>query len=605
MEDDYASHSATIQKWSPIEVIEHIESVDLFDWKFIAWCQTVKEKLEPDLINIMQERSGNEQLQASLLLVHLGNSIGTKGIISCLQSLDINFQNSVLLKTSLLPLSNLGSQAPVPIEKQALVEALQPFLQLDSSSQFSEYTQELAVRIVMLLDVPEAAEIVSPLLRISPISVKATILHFFARKGEDHGALEVAKELIEIESRVHATVGSLEAYCKGENIDLSRRASNILVDFVLKNYRQQGNDFANHLWHAMDGLVEAEHPDIKRILEQVLHGPVIDFRRGIALRHLAPLDEDAGVSRLTRALQDSNLRQYASESISAIGAVGDNSALSVALLNAIEQEQRERVLAKLVNAYVAVGAELTTMQKPVLERLDPGTRMHLKWLTSGITPQYAANLMVQAEVVPSVSEDTLKDLEAHWTKDWSAFRVVREILDRQMAWFDTESGISPPDYLDLLAHLLTISDPIFQATDFEQTVNEDNGESLVRYRYMNNEYSFLARNFGDFYDVASVLQGLNQALADAGAGERFMLLYTGDQTTCVIFVPRDSFITVAQQLDLPLESDEDAGQKQGRAFEDVVFRTLLQENQPGKRSLISRLVRWILTTFWGNNREQH
>lgn len=75
--------------------------------------------------------------------------------------------------------------------------------------------------------------------------------------------------------------------------------------------------------------------------------------------------------------------------------------------------------------------------------------------------------------------------------------------------------------------------------------------------YNDKAFKFTARNLGDWHDERAVIAGLNEALQDAGREERFMQLYTGDQTCLVTFAPEPAFRQTAAVLHLPLEDDQD------------------------------------------------
>jgi hypothetical protein len=598
---------AIIHGWTPEGVIDNIESADYIDSQFIQWCRTVKEDLLSGLTRIMQEEQGNARLTASLLLLHLGESVGTDGIISCLREEDPQFQIRILSSLSVMPLqlvegdTSRWSRTPVPLEKEALFTALEPLLKTPTKTapmSLEARTQFLAVGIALKLNLPQAERQVLPFLRNGPPRVRSQILIYLSRRGEDKGALDVAKELLQADTEVHSTVGCLETYCQSENPNLARRAADILVEFVQINKDRPGNDVTNHIWHALDGIMAAKHPQREQLLKEVLNGPVIDWRRDVALRHLALLEGEAGLYRLKEALTVPELCQAAAEGIADQAKGRSDPDLVDALVTATHQEQRGRVLAKLVNALVAIDADVATHLKDVMDRLKPDDAMRVYWLTNNITPSNVAERLVDAGAISLPTETQLRELENEWEKKQAAHQIMISLLGDRLAWFDTESGLVTPDYLDLITLFLDISQPVFKAENFSQTVDDASGDSTVRFIFDSREYAFTAQNFGDWYDVPSVIEGLNQALTDSGRSERFLSLYTGDQTAAIVFAPGKAFRQVAHDLRFPLEDNAGVAIQRGITYERQVFEELeRQENRKRKGqqrpSWGQRVLKWL------------
>jgi hypothetical protein len=86
-------------------------------------------------------------------------------------------------------------------------------------------------------------------------------------------------------------------------------------------------------------------------------------------------------------------------------------------------------------------------------------------------------------------------------------------------------------------------------------------------------YAVKAENHGDWYDTAAVLGLLNALLIEQKSELRFVTLPTGDQTASVLVGPLPAF--EALQADGLLElADSEAAMKDGKAFEEEVFRKL-------------------------------
>lgn len=244
-------------------MIDEIESIDLFDPTFIQWCWSVKAELVSDLMERMREGRGETSARASLLLLYLGEPDGTDGIISCLQEPNSKFRISVLSSVSTLPLSTDGFRPQVPVKKQELFVALEPLLEAPEKRETSRQQRihYLAVQIALKLNLPIANERLLPLLMSGSTRIRALLLSNLARRGEDQGALDTAEELLEVDAEIYSAIGALETYSKESDPVLALRSAEILLAFVRANTELPGNDVANHLWHALDGIVAAQHPE--------------------------------------------------------------------------------------------------------------------------------------------------------------------------------------------------------------------------------------------------------------------------------------------------------------------------------------------------------
>lgn len=321
----------------------------------------------------------------------------------------------------------------------------------------------------------------------------------------------------------------------------------------------------------------------------------------MALQHLSALQGETGLWRLKEALADPQLRQFAAKGITKIARGREDPALADALAAAAREESRDWVLTTIVDALVAMGAAGAGLLAELGGQLGPYDVMRLSWLAEGITPRAAAERLVAAGAVPPPSDARLQEVERQWHADRDAGRVVISLLDKagRMAWFDTEAGRVTPDYLHLMTHFLVIGRGIFEADTFSQSVDQASGASQVRFRYAGKEHTFTAQDMGDWYDVPSVLAGLNRALASVGRPERFIPVNTGDQTTAVTLVPETPFRQLAQELRLPLEEDAGAGSRRGLGYEAHVRQVVAQDAQRGRRGqrpgVGLRLRNWLLS----------
>lgn len=146
--------------------------------------------------------------------------------------------------------------------------------------------------------------------------------------------------------------------------------------------------------------------------------------------------------------------------------------------------------------------------------------------------------------------------------------------------FDTETGEVPVHHDFLLLDLAAISRGAFAPTavseEFKNPTSKDDtdGPYLVQFVHQDRLYRVTAENLGDWYDVPAMLAIANRAVADTGAKERFITLYTGDQTAQVLFADPAAVKTAAAESLLVLEDDPDSGRRDGKAFEEQMIEQL-------------------------------
>jgi hypothetical protein len=577
---EQARERAKAQAWTTQRILSELESIDLFDPHIKRHCRTLRDELVPALLHAVRERESFARLNASLLLLYLNEPEGTDGVIACLRDTDENLRIRTLSSISVLPLQSLGEstsvwhEPPVPLKRELILTELLRFIAYPDSTAGS-----IALDVATKLDLPEADRLMRPLLAHSSPKVRLKVLRWLARHGENHGALGVARSLLFASDRDFHTaywvVAALTDYCKTNRSELAGPAADILADYIRSAVNRPDNQTTNLIWRALKGIAAAHHPEERQLLETVLHSSADDWRRGVALERLGDLEGEAGLERLQHALSDATLRKYAAKSIARTAEGHSLPGLIDALVSAAQTETRERVLGELIGALIAVGVAPATLEQ-FSDRLNPGDVMRVHWLVNRLTPRMAIDRLVEAGVIPRPEEDVIRKIEDRWQQQRSPYSIILDLLaeSHRLTGFDTETGMVTVNYLKLIDMFLDISREEFRAEAFSQEVNPTSGESEIQFVCDERVYSFTARNFGDWYDVEAVIHGLNQALEESESAERFIVLYTGDQTCLVTFAPGAAFRRMARELRLPLEDDVQASMKRGVAFEEYVRSSL-------------------------------
>jgi len=139
--------------------------------------------------------------------------------------------------------------------------------------------------------------------------------------------------------------------------------------------------------------------------------------------------------------------------------------------------------------------------------------------------------------------------------------------------FDAETGMHPNRHDGLLYELAELFGDELADASFEETAPHWDSEEPYQLHASSGDRDWhrQAENYGDWYDVAAVLDLINEMAADIGTPNRIMPLQTSDQTVTVIVGPGESLIAAAAE-GLIVPADADAGMARGKAFEEEVRR---------------------------------
>ena len=141
-----------------------------------------------------------------------------------------------------------------------------------------------------------------------------------------------------------------------------------------------------------------------------------------------------------------------------------------------------------------------------------------------------------------------------------------------LTFFDTETGTMPCQHDELIRWFGQYTAEQFIPECPIQLGPTDphfglDSPYIVQFISQERLYRFEAENYGDYYDVESVVGALNAALEDNDQSERFIGLYTGDQCACFVFADPEQFLPIAQKYGLALSESASEAMWAGRAFE--------------------------------------
>lgn len=561
---DRAHAKAKSKAWTVEKIRSQLDSIPQFDHKFWAHCKSMQDELVPALLEAMQNQASMARLNASLLLLHLGEPNGTDGIIACLRDPDETLREKTLLHLSLLPPepfffaknSPYTQSQPVSIKKAPLFAELRTFL-----SQSNAYHIGLALSAIRNMNLSGTETHIQPLLKHPSRDVRAGALSWYASRSDSADAFPAAEELLFAEDVLptdnFGIVQSLGIYCKRENQDLAVPAAELLARFILAYVDYPGNYMANLISNAMNGLKVAGYIQERQLAQAVFQSKEQDWRRGAALRRLAEINGKTEINLLQESLSDRILRPFAAQGITIVFEGRDEIGLTESLIQALWNENRENDVGHLISALIAVTGRSAASLVEGLKPLPPYEAMRVHWLSNKIDPQKAVSLLVKAKVIIPPAQEQIRRIEEEWDTNYRASSVVFNLLTdaERLFWFDGETGKVPVDYIWLLEEFVKISHGVFDAESFSQETDKETGETEVQFVLGNRVHTLKTHDYGDWYDVESLLQGVNEALSKLGRSEQFIWLYTGDQTCAVTFAPERAFRKAAHALRLPLEDD--------------------------------------------------
>ncbi len=210
-----------------------------------------------------------------------------------------------------------------------------------------------------------------------------------------------------------------------------------------------------------------------------------------------------------------------------------------------------------------------------LDRLDKLAQEWVTWRQQGIDLREVLADLHETGVICQTVEELMAEMDQDETSmDVHDPRMVIDAFGHAglLTFFDTETGAIPCQHDDLIrwfgqytAEQFIPECPIqLCPTDHRW---EPDSAYTVQFIYQDRLYRFEAENYGDYYDVESVVGALNEALEDNDQPERFMGLYTGDQCACFVFADPEQFLPIAQKYGLALSENASEAMWAGRAFE--------------------------------------
>jgi hypothetical protein len=218
-----------------------------------------------------------------------------------------------------------------------------------------------------------------------------------------------------------------------------------------------------------------------------------------------------------------------------------------------------------------------------MNRLEEHAREWAVWKLQGLDVRNALGELQAAGVIRQTPEELLARMSARSEEplDMTNPSLFTRALGyaKLTTGFDTETGFVPCNHHYLIQEFADGSDGRFAPECpiqiwHRKSAKDYDSPYLVQFIYHGRLYRFAAENYGDYYDVESVVRALNTALEQNGRRERYIGLYTGDQCAHFVFADPTAFGPIAQKYGLPLSQDASEGMRAGRAYEQYVSEQL-------------------------------
>jgi HEAT repeat protein len=518
----------------------------------------------PALRAMARQRGGVIRLNAARALVEFGDRFGGDVLVECLQSEDSALRKGAIDRVSWLEFRDRMRSPNPPFDADALLVALEPSL-----ADPDRWNRKRALSFVGYLETPKAFDRLVAFLGDARPDMRAEAACMLGDAGYDRGALAAIEDLLREPGSPYrySLIRALEHLCKSTDADLRSRAAAIAIGFIRNNLEEHrhsaldANSLANDVWHCMDGIAAACSPEqrdilngtLRQVLHEVLASKLEWWVRGMALRRLAQMEGQAGISRLIDALSDPDLRKHALEGLALLAAGSDDPAVLATLGNEIQRKGVTHICI-LVKTFLAVGGNAKSFAQDIVDSLEPEIAMTVRWLLDDIGPREAAAKLRPAYGDVAASDEVLQDLDAKWRTAPNATQAVWSLLGvwNRIACVFYKTVQTPVDHNETVRKLAAIAGEQFTIDEVVQTT-QSSGDFRLLLVHQGVGYSFPVQNHGRWCNVRAVLDGLNGILDGLGLPERFIELSSGTSDVAVVtFARADIFMPLAHELGVRL-----------------------------------------------------
>jgi hypothetical protein len=488
----------------------------------------------------------------------------------------------------LLNLSFMDSQASLRITNPALIRELHKLIRSP------EYGQ-LAMNICVGFAVPGTLEEIWRCVPEAPAELKAEMAFWLSRLKLDRRTFQLCSEGLSGEDKGthYRYLTAMEHFIEGEDQVLAQEVLERMADDLLRTLSQKKVSMLDFPQGACATVLQKGRGEkAKKLADQI----VAEFpERDTYLYQLAYTakrqgEPDRGVSRLLKDLSDQKQSKWAREAIMAIHKDSGNSLIADVLWRQIQSMKQPQELFMLGRVLLAVGGDdaVTHCKTLALQLPDPKKQAFLREMAKD-SPLVLANRFIGAGFLMSNQLETVMAHIKEYQKEYYGEGPLQKmdaqefmIASKMVAYFDVETDELPVRHDKLILELASISKGVFAPACCKETFikvsdKKDPFKQPYQVTFIKGDrlYRFVARNFGDWYDLERVLIACNKALEEQGVPQRFRELEGDGQCASVAFITPAQERVLRDSFYVSFRKDPNAAMQQGKGFEDQIKKKLL------------------------------
>ena len=162
---------------------------------------------------------------------------------------------------------------------------------------------------------------------------------------------------------------------------------------------------------------------------------------------------------------------------------------------------------------------------PHLDNRDIRDKEGILWSLQGWTDMDLLAKCIEADLLEDVPDPfTVRRLVmADFFHGYDRLLTLLEGLEGRAVMLRCDAGICPVPHDELVARMATVSRGLFQAQHIKQVAVPGSSDYRVSFIHQGRVYRVDVESTNDYYNYPPVLEAVNQALADAGVEERFLM----------------------------------------------------------------------------------
>jgi len=526
--------------------------------------------------------SATAKANALALLLLVDDKKGQERVVAICQQGDSELKRQVLLN-----LSFLDDQHALRITDPALIRELH---QLIRSPEFGP----LAMNICVGFAVPGTLEEIWKCAPESPAELRPEMAFWLSRLKLDRRTFEFCSEGLsgEDKGRHYRYLTAMEHFVEGEDQALAQEVLERMADDLLQTLSRKKVSMLDFPQGACGTVLQKGRGEkAKKLVDQIL----ADFQeRDSYLYQLAYTakrqgEPDLGVSRLLNDLADNKQGKSAREAIMALYADSGNPQIADALWGQIQRVKQPQDLFMLGRALLTVGGDnaVARCKTLALQMPDPEKQALLREMAKD-SPLILASRFIGAGFLVSNQVEAVIAHVREYQEEYYGKGALRKmdaqeflIASKLVAHFDVETDELPVRHDKLIRELASISGGVFAPACCRETFvkaadKKDPFEQPYHVAFIHGDrlYRFVARNFGDWYDLERVLIACNKALEEQGVPQRFRELEGDGQCAAVAFITPEQESLLRDAFYVVFGKDPNTAMEKGKAFEDQVRKQL-------------------------------